>query len=435
MASLNEEPKITFPSVGPIIRIHRSPDGYVAFGRKLDEEQWENLPSIKIERLKTMFPAFVEQLVRDSYFSLDTFLTPTREYKRYLNCCWVDIDLHGPREIQTIGTRYGKILDMVQDGILPRPSLTVYSGRGLWVLWFLTEQPDSNVPPRAFPEKCLAQEGINRRLADLLNADAQGATVQMLRVPGSTNTKAEPGHELVQFRFLLDVDENQRGAVYTLEGLGQLLGLDLPSLRRHSLRSESSRALVGMRALWAQRLDALRALSRARGGFREGCRNRAAYYYGAFLRGYGMDEKSTLAAMQTFGSECHPPLKRQQILSAFHQSKRNRGLIRDSTISRQLGVTVDEGKLVPEWAPDKFKGEVKPIDMAYSNRDRIALRKHTIFDIVQELGRWPGTRTMARLLAQRGMPVSHVQVSRYYREMKPSPRPCHPSLSLLTSVT
>jgi hypothetical protein len=418
------EPEIISPNVGPIVRIHRGPDGYVSFGRKLDDDEWQNLPSIKVERLQTMFPAFVQQLMRDSYFSLDTYLTTTRDHKRYLNACWVDIDLHAPGEIHTLGQRYGQILDMVQARRLPRPSLTVYSGRGVWVLWLLVDRAGSDVPPKAFVEKRLAQEAINRRLADLLRADPCGATVQMIRVPGSTNMKTEPGHEVVQYRFLVDLDHNQRSAVYTLDQLAQGLGLELPTMRdsrRLPARSEqSARYLRGWTALNDQRVSAFRQLEKLRNGFGEGCRNRAAYLYGAFLRGYGMDEKSTWAELQRFAANCQPPMSTRQLRSAFFESRKSRGQIRNSTISRYLQVTAEEGKLIPEWAPEKFKGEVKPIDMAYSSHDRINLRKAAIIEIFQELGRWPSCRVLARMLAERGYHISHVQVSKYVKEMQPA---------------
>ena len=44
-------PEILAPYVDPILHIHQGPDGYVRFGRKVDDGGWENLPALSMAKL------------------------------------------------------------------------------------------------------------------------------------------------------------------------------------------------------------------------------------------------------------------------------------------------------------------------------------------------------------------------------------------------
>jgi len=108
----NIEPEILGPYVKPILRIHQD-DGYVPFGRKLDDESWENLPVIPVKKLQAMFPQFVDELTRDSYFGINTLWRPDNDRLTRLNACWVDIDLHQAGQMETIGQVVGRVIDTV----------------------------------------------------------------------------------------------------------------------------------------------------------------------------------------------------------------------------------------------------------------------------------------------------------------------------------
>ncbi len=169
-----------------------------------------------------------------------------------------------------------------------------------------------------------------------------------------------------------------------------------------------------------------------RGGFSQGCRNRAAYIYGVMLRGNGFDDAVVRQAVTILGRECRPRLSEMEIQNATEQSKESRRQLRDTTIAGFLRVTSEEGRVIPRWAPSTMPQEVSPTDMNMTNTARIELRTRNILAIVQSLRRLPSTRQMARLLQQRGIYMSHVQVSRDYRRLQLTsgggPRPLFPSL-------
>src|SRR5438309_2200471 len=114
-----EQPEILSPYVEPILRIHQGPDGYVRFARKLDEDVWDNLPAISLAKLARMFPQFVQELTRDSYFGINTLWHPNNDRLSRLNACWVDVDLHRAGEIATAGQIVGQTIDMANEGTLP----------------------------------------------------------------------------------------------------------------------------------------------------------------------------------------------------------------------------------------------------------------------------------------------------------------------------
>jgi hypothetical protein len=62
------------PLVDPILELHRGPDGRVAFSRKHARipDDWEDLGSVPVSRLRDLLPEFREQIQRDAYFGLNT---------------------------------------------------------------------------------------------------------------------------------------------------------------------------------------------------------------------------------------------------------------------------------------------------------------------------------------------------------------------------
>jgi hypothetical protein len=198
--------------------------------------------------------------------------------------------------------------------------------------------------------------------------------------------------------------------------------LELPRHRpyRAQPRSEDSeRGLRGWRALWQQRFDDFETLRRARNGFSQGCRNRAAYIYGVILRGNGRDDAAVRGAVTILGKECRPSLSGLEIQNAIEQSKESRGRLRDTTIAAFLKVTSEEGRFIPRWAQSRtLQEEVSPTDMNLTSTARIDFRTRNIVALVESLGRVPSTRQMAQLLQQRGIYTSHVQVSRDYTRLQ-----------------
>jgi hypothetical protein len=409
-------PEYLTPNVEPIAIIHGDSEGYVRFARKLDDE-WNNLPSLPVSKLRQMFPEFAHELMRDSYFGINTQWRAGSDRPTRLNACWVDIDLHQTGQMQTVGQVIGKAIDMVRRGELPKPSMYVYSGRGAWLLWLLIDEEGKR--PKAFPEKIIAQESINRELAlrlhqglcevevDMGVADAS----RMIRVPGSTNSKADPGYETVQFLPVLDF--KGRGVEYTLSNLTERLGL-----RRH----KDQKKLVGWRALWNYRFLDFKLLGQLRGGFSEGCRNRAGYIYVQILTHLGLSDSEIEHSLAIFGQECRPPLSGadQRSILKHHRKYRDRWMS-DEKIGRYLKVTAEEGKRLTRWNRFQVYKELDEMDLKLGGNARTEYRKQVIGEIIAERGVLP-SRQIAELMKQSGIDISHVTVHRLIQKME-LPRP------------
>jgi hypothetical protein len=421
----------TAPYVRPILEIHRGPDAFVSFHRKRGGKL-ENLGSVPTGKLESMFPEFAAELETDSYFSVNSFYRPGFAGKclpglkpahrvgadaRYLNACFVDIDFHNQTGSFDFGYQFGQIITLQDRGSIPPASLVMRSGRGLWLFWLLADPQNASLPARAFPEQVLGFNTIELELIRRTNADRVAHDVaRIARVPGSINSKVGDAERVM---FWTQRAANGLTYVYTLESLAGFLGIELPQLRRsrrvpESLPAASARGLRGWQALWQHRFDDFRLLREIRGRFSKGCRNRAAYIYGVILRGYGMKENVVRQELTKMGCECSPPLSTSEIDGAIEQSKHNRKQIRDSTIADYLKVTPEEAQYVPRWADHHALPEFSCSDMNLKPLQRADHRQQAIREIIDAMGRVPSCREMAELLRQRGIQISHVQVSRDY---------------------
>ncbi|MGA8086719.1 MAG: hypothetical protein WCA10_05385 [Terracidiphilus sp.] len=424
----------TAPYVRPIMELHRGPDAFVTFHRKRGEIL-ENLGSVRTAELETIFPEFVAELERDSYFSVNSFwrigyygtclpmLKPAfrkAEGARYLNACFIDIDFHDQTGQFDFGYHFGQVITLQDRKIIPPASLVMRSGRGIWLFWLLADSKIASLPPRAFPEQVLAYNAIELELTRRTNADKAAHDVaRITRVPGSINSKAG---DTMRVMYWPQYDATGRAYVYTLESLAGFLDIELPQRRRAGRVPESSpeasaRGLRGWQALWQHRFEDFQVLREMRGSFSKGCRNGAALMYAVILRGNGMKDSVVRQQLEKMGGECSPPLTASEISGAIQQSNRSRGQIRDSTIADYLKITPEEAQYVPRWADRRALPEIECSDLNLKYSQRAEHRRKAIKEILDLLGRVPSCREMADLLRQRGIQISYVQVSRDYREL------------------
>jgi hypothetical protein len=404
------------------MRFHRAPDAFVTFHVKRGEQFLGC--SVKVEDLESMFPQFRHELETDSYFSINAFYRvgygqglagfPNALRKadaaRYLNACYCDVDVHeGVFDFWATIAKIGPLFDA---GVLPPASIIARSGRGLWLFWLLVDRPGSAMPPTAHTAQRILYGDIQRELGIRLapiGADLAASDVaRITRVPGSFNS-----HSSTRVEYLLPANPNLRGYSYTLEGIATFLSVPIPHLRPSRRRDPalpaSVRGLTGHRALGEYRAADFERLRGLRGGFREGCRNSAAYIYAKLLRTNRLDDTTIHKAVADLGRECRPPLTPKEVEWAVRQSKRPR-ILKDSTIAAKLKVTREESRLIPRWGGIEF-AHVTPKQL------NPAQRRATILEISESLGRRLPCREMARVLRGEGIAVNHVTVSRDYQKL------------------
>jgi hypothetical protein len=94
-------------TTAPILHLHRHQDGYITFATMRDGEDFRPLISVRASEQETWFPAFREQLEKDSYVSINAdwrlrkhgpdgnaygYPLHRCDSLRYINACYVDVD-------------------------------------------------------------------------------------------------------------------------------------------------------------------------------------------------------------------------------------------------------------------------------------------------------------------------------------------------------
>ena len=422
------------PNVQPIQLIHRGLDSYVSFHRKEEDGAFVNLWSVKAEDLRMMFPQLVADLLNDSFFSINSFYRggfgksqlrglprAHRQTKdlRYLNACFSDLDAYKEAGIQD-GHLIGQLIIYQDQAVIPPASLIVRSGQGSWCLWLLRDRKSAdNRPVAAFTEKLILWNEIQRAIAQRLRnlgPDALDAA-RVMRVPGSIHTGV--GRPVT---YLIQKDAAGQPYLYTLDEMAKFLDVKLPEYHptvKDALtdkQKQPGNRWRGHRALYAQRVRDFELLQSIRGGFKEGCRNRACLLSASFLRKSKVSEREIREHVLKFAKQCRPALSEAEALAALREAMKSDTLrkIRDTTVGSWLRITPEENEQLEgtRYLEPEIKLETK------ANRViRMEGRREAILRIQEELGYTPTVRKMAILLAEKGHQGSHVTVSRDYKAL------------------
>lgn len=121
------------------------------------------------------------------------------------------------------GEALGKVLTMQERGELPKASIIVKSGRGMWLLYLLHDHRDPSRAPGAFPEKLERYYALQRAIIGRLTPLGADPTAidpaRHIRVPGSFHTG---GEEAVEWWIQ---GQGVAAYSYSLEELCQLFGV------------------------------------------------------------------------------------------------------------------------------------------------------------------------------------------------------------------
>lgn len=411
------------PDLAPILALHRHDDGYIAFAAARDAgEDFRPLVSIRADELARYFPSFREQLLKDSYVSINAGWRVRKYGKdgaaygiplhrtdrlRYLCAAYCDIDFY--KIGLTFGQALGRVIEAQDAGGLPRASIIVRSGRGMWLIFLLHDPKDTSRAPGAFPEKLelyfKLQRAIFSRLSTLGADPVAKDAARYCRVPGSLHTGSE------QYAQWWIQGEGPAAYSYSLPQLCQLFGVEAP------VRHAKERAAIdcpdkekhrrGWKALNARRLSQFSLLRSMRGGFSQGTRNSAAMIYAWLLRVNGVPRHDAAVEVNIMGSECRPPLTPAECRGAVKTGFGPRmARMLDQTISDRLEVTVNEAVTIECLPASKFIVDAPAaptVPAASEIQARTILeRREAITRIIAELGTIPPLREMGRRLIVAG---------------------------------
>jgi len=422
-------------AVSAIEFLHRGEGAVVTFHRK-NAECWQNLGGILVRDLRERFVSLRESLFSDSYFLINsTYVRPTsnrtsdltglpfcsrrQEALRWLNAFYVDVDAAHNNEDFCVESLLASLLTELDRAGFPTPSVVVFSGRGVWLLWPLVDHADRGRPVQAFPEKCEIYKRINRALANRFRhfgADV-GSTdpSRVMRVAGSLNTKAPNQYQEVKFY-------KHPGEFNTMPEFADLLGLRARKItfsEKRVIPKDEARVRAGI-ARWSRPLEGFLDLWKVRGHFGERVRHSAVYIYALLLRRNRVCISDIVKRCESLGRACVPPLSAADIRRCVSSSRKAVSgsfdeSISNTAIANMLQITCEEKATLAGW----FKPPaVTRADKIANRRNLIVLELKRAAVFGPDRGRWIAARKMSQILSVSHMiKVSHVTMLEDYRSI------------------
>ena len=433
--------------------LHRHSD-FVSFASKSEGNFYPKI-AVRVGSIEATFPTVLSSFSKDSYVSINAAFRTQRSRTglsqfrpchntaslSYLCACYCDIDFYN-KDLTAAEVLAG--LDaMWRTGMLPKASIILNSGHGLWLLWLLHDANDPSMAHHgAFSDNphnhLLLYRQINQRIGQLLShlgADhAATDAARFIRIPGSLHMGTE---ETVA--AWIDGGNESPGS-YSLHELASLLGIKRPvrntratlgrNTQPRSKGNESQR--VGYRAAVQNKLKAFKALIGIRGGgFRDGHRNNAAWMYVLVQKQNGVTHREIEESLLVMSANCTPPLgeiERRGAIKTGYKAKMTK--LSYQYVANVLGVTMEESEAITTVLRKPFPpsvGHSDGTDQAHSGAvtasrpQRNAMRRASILEIVRTAGAAPSLRGMEGQLLALGMNASHVTIRRDYRALGLTP--------------
>lgn len=128
--------------------LHKDDDGFIGVAEK-KEKSWSQY-HYKVDELKSNI-AKALSLDGNLYMSPNSFFIPQRKIEniRHLNALYVDIDYYSIKELKGMDHEY--IMGMIEnnylkDGLIPKPSFIMFTGKGLAIYWLIEPAPSFVLP-------------------------------------------------------------------------------------------------------------------------------------------------------------------------------------------------------------------------------------------------------------------------------------------------
>ena len=447
-----------------LLKIHRGRDGWIAFQTKA-YGRMENLFALPVAELEQMFPQFVNWLLNDAYFTVNSTYAQGygrnrlgfdkafkhlrgRDRLRWLNACYVDLDCgrpdsDNPAERMTwreVAARAGEMMDA---GTIPPASIIARSGRGVYLLWLLRDRENATAPQSAYPEHVAIYENVNReltrRLEHLAADKAAHDAARVLRLPGSYHTKA--GQRVA---YMFQADDRGRGFVYTLDEMCRRLDvsylvpqpnaiqarIELASPQPQSAKRATKRPGTapnrkqGQAAMSAARVRDIIKLQCRIGGFAHGHRGRTLWTLATILRTAGYSPSTMMESLATVAQNCKPPYPSEAndlpLFAIVDKAIRDpHKWYKTETLMSGLGITPELARELEleSLVPPEVKAERKAAQRSQLS-PRAQRRAALVTFIKSHAPTYPAAPDMERLAKAAGLvQVNHETVRQIYREL------------------
>jgi hypothetical protein len=448
----------------PMRALHRGKDGVVGFTSKRSDGGWNTLFSYTIAEIEEMFPALAQWLVQDAYFTVNSMYSAApfksrttqrpgvlrkEKHLRYLNACYVDLDVgrphsRNPNARKSPNETMMEIMDMMEDGLIPQCSLFARSGQGCYVFWLLRDDNDPNSPPRYWPEKLTLYKKINKaiskRLKKLAPDENASDAARVLRAPGTRHSTTG-----VRAAYTVHYDAEGKRFTYTLSELARAFGVkemevslpeqtrdvalpssDLYEIPGHvEVKKETTRCparAAGPKVLNAKRAQDLVCVEQARGGWKKGHRRAYLKIYAHFLHGVPSKSEDVLRAVKIMAANCNPPYPSDandtdvekivaEVFSGSARKFSNANLVKWLNIPVHEAEALDLKTLLPPEITEKRKmppGGQRAVEKA---------ARHDFLTRYIEQSGPPSARDLVKVLALQGIYTSHTTINSDLNEL------------------
>ncbi|MGG4661584.1 replication protein [Pseudomonas vlassakiae] len=266
--------------------------------------------SYRLSQMAQIIPLLDQH--RDTWISQAEFWQPNRRVVNLarIGLLFADLDTyHCPAMIGRTPEQQAAALNFYcDDEGIPRPSLIIYSGRGLQAKWLL----QTALPRAAMPRWKAVQTALNQRLSNFgSDRNAMDAS-RVLRLINTVNTKSG------EIARLVDVNGSSDPEVYDFDYLAdELLPLTRMQIEQQREQRKVAKAArlqlayasqtskqnerfghfksLNSRTLAWHRLEDIRTLGDLRGGWAEGSRDKSLFWQMNFLALAGAVHEQNLA--------------------------------------------------------------------------------------------------------------------------------------------
>lgn len=443
------------PGASLLLDLHREPNAYVTFHRRgTTRSDWEDLGGCRVDSLTNKLgdPYFQKTLLAPgTYFSVNSMNRPywfweldkrtgekipytnshdlnavkcTEHNAQFLNAARCDFDFHG-QPAERIYRADAELMIRVEQGDIPAPTGTQYSGGGLQIVYKLGDPENDWRPVRATwtnrDRLKRLSSAIARQLSQL-GADIGAPTITAtMRFPNSTNPTADEATRIVTYRP--NILATGLTPLYSLEHL--LDAFNEPLNREKKSVAVPTNLIAKETPLGKERRGARQArfniplaeverVIRHRGAIGQGNRNNVAYLLAGLLWQSGKSAAEVATRMGYFGvSQCTPPLSHSEIASNIKRSEVLKAPLCKGTpysvIRERLKPTRDEADLMPYVCREQYEPR-RP------TKQQTALRRESIRQIVQGSGLL-SCRKMVHALSLRGITSHPSQVKNDYERI------------------
>ena len=275
-----------------------STDGYIQIFN-LDENKKAKVYNTKVNGLRDIVEEIEEQL--DFFITPNTFFKPQRQVNniRQFRALFMDLDT-GEDDKQFAAY---KVFELADEGLIPKPTMIVDSGRGIHVYWRI-----KNAPYQALNTWQELQDLFYTKLKTL-GADIRATDgARVLRLPSSINSRNN-----VECRVMWQ-DDKLEYSMYDLreEYLNEKYKKSIARINRTD-RKVVVNAFFNSYSLHMARAEDLETLVKLRNGNMNGSRNMALHCYAYWKGIYIRDIEKLTEIVEEFNNCFTKPLKDSEV--------------------------------------------------------------------------------------------------------------------------